>query len=180
LGAELGRGQYGVVYKATLNGETIACKMLSNEAAAELEKDAFIQEARTMSEIPKHPNVIQLVGFCRGDKICILSGRRELMSECDFKTKSKLTWTNLMLINIEFIGGGDLHRLILDVATQPLEISDMIRFMMEISNGMTHLHQHNIIHRFVGIKVLWFSFNAHSFIHSFILYSPSHQRFGNS
>jgi serine/threonine protein kinase len=75
LGQELGKGAYGVVYKATLKGETIACKMLSKEATAQLEEDAFLQEARTMSEIAQHPNVIRFVGFCRGDKICILSGK---------------------------------------------------------------------------------------------------------
>jgi serine/threonine protein kinase len=74
LGEELGRGEFGVVFKAALKDETIACKMLSKEAAADFEEEAFLQEARTMSEVPDHPNVIRLVGFCRGDKTCILSG----------------------------------------------------------------------------------------------------------
>jgi serine/threonine protein kinase len=74
LGKELGRGAFGIVYKAELNGQAIACKMLSKETAQEMNQDEFLQEARTMSEIPRHPNVIQLLGFCRDETICILSG----------------------------------------------------------------------------------------------------------
>jgi serine/threonine protein kinase len=74
LGPELGRGAFGVVHKATLHGDTIACKMLSKEIVAELDQEQFLKEARTMSTIPQHPNVIRLVGLCRDEKICILSG----------------------------------------------------------------------------------------------------------
>jgi hypothetical protein len=28
-----------------------------------------------MSQIPRHHNVVALVGICRGDKVCILSGK---------------------------------------------------------------------------------------------------------
>jgi serine/threonine protein kinase len=74
LGPELGRGAFGVVYKASYNGETIACKMLSKETTKEMNQEEFMQEARTMSEIPQHPNVVKLVGFCRDETVCILSG----------------------------------------------------------------------------------------------------------
>jgi serine/threonine protein kinase len=85
LGQVLGEGAFGMVYKATLNGQTIACKMLSKEVTAQWDEDAFLQEARTMSEIAKHPNVIQLVDLCRGNKICILSGECECCLE--FETR---------------------------------------------------------------------------------------------
>jgi hypothetical protein len=75
LGEQLGKGAFGVVYKATLKDKTIACKMLSKEEAAKLDEVEFLREAQTMSEIPSNPNVINLVGFCRGDRICILSGK---------------------------------------------------------------------------------------------------------
>jgi hypothetical protein len=75
LGNELGKGAFGVVYKATLlNGETIACKMLSPETSQAMKEEEFMQEARVMSQLPRHPNVIRMVGFCRDEKICILSG----------------------------------------------------------------------------------------------------------
>jgi serine/threonine protein kinase len=48
----------------------------------------------------------------------------------------------------EFIGGGDLRALLYD-STQSLKLSEMVQFMVEISNGMTHLHRHDIVHRFV-------------------------------
>jgi serine/threonine protein kinase len=74
LGDELGRGAYGVVYRAKLREETIACKMLSDDARQKMNETDFLQEARTMSTIPPHPNVIQLIGFCRDEKLCILTG----------------------------------------------------------------------------------------------------------
>jgi serine/threonine protein kinase len=49
---------------------------------------------------------------------------------------------------LEFIGGGGLRSLIIDT-TNPLNLSEMVKFMVEIANGMAHLHKHNIIHRFV-------------------------------
>jgi serine/threonine protein kinase len=71
LGKELGRGAFGVVYQARLNGETIACKMVS---AKQMNPQEFVQEARTMSAIPSHQNVVRLIGFCRDENVCILSG----------------------------------------------------------------------------------------------------------
>jgi serine/threonine protein kinase len=55
------------------------------------------------------------------------------------------------------IGGGDLRVLVYD-ATQLLKLSEMVQFMVEISNGMTHLHRHDIVHRFVVDILLlkWF------------------------
>jgi serine/threonine protein kinase len=75
LQQEIGRGAFGVVYRAIYNNIDIACKMLSEEVRSEMDETEFLQEARTMSQIPRHHNVVALVGICRGDKVCILSGK---------------------------------------------------------------------------------------------------------
>jgi hypothetical protein len=41
--AELGRGSFGVVMKATLNGKTVAVKKLHLDRLTKKERDSFIQ-----------------------------------------------------------------------------------------------------------------------------------------
>jgi hypothetical protein len=72
LGDKLGQGSYGIVYKAKYKGETVACKMINGEEA---NTEEFLQEAKVMSTIPPHPNVIRLIGFCRLP-VCIVSGKK--------------------------------------------------------------------------------------------------------
>jgi hypothetical protein len=48
--------------------------MLSQETTKTMNQEEFMQEARVMSEMPRHSNVIQLKAFCRDETICILSG----------------------------------------------------------------------------------------------------------
>jgi serine/threonine protein kinase len=74
LQSQIGSGEYGIVYKAIFREELVACKMLSLETANRVNQEEFLQEAQTMSEIAQHPNVIQLIGLCRGERLCILSG----------------------------------------------------------------------------------------------------------
>jgi serine/threonine protein kinase len=52
----------------------------------------------------------------------------------------------LFLTTQEFIGGGCLQPLLVD-ADVKLDINQQLKFMVEIANGVTHLHQHNLIHR---------------------------------
>jgi serine/threonine protein kinase len=144
LGKELGRGAFGVVYKAELNGKAIACKMLSKETAQEMNEDEFLQEARTMSEIPRHPNVIQLLGFCRDETICILSGKEKKGSQ-EKRNKNVLN-NNSFFCETEFVGGGCLRPLLMDL-NEHLSVAQQLKFMVEIANGMAHLHRYNIIHR---------------------------------
>ena len=47
--------------------------MLSDETEMKLDTKEFMNEARLMSTIPRHPNVIKLVGFSK-DPIAIVSG----------------------------------------------------------------------------------------------------------
>jgi serine/threonine protein kinase len=149
IGQELGRGAFGVVYLATLRNETIACKMISKEALHNMNQEEFLQEARTMSELPRHPNVIQLVGFCRDEEVCILSGRKKRNERLRKQTKISffpLRTFIFLLFLTEYIGGGCLRTLLSDFNI-PLKVAQQLQFMREIANGMAHLHRHNLIHR---------------------------------
>jgi hypothetical protein len=58
-GEELGKGQYGKVYKGKCRGENVAVKVLFKEQSTEWDKDAvaaFEKEVEIMSQI-HHPNV---------------------------------------------------------------------------------------------------------------------------
>ncbi|XP_013413800.1 tyrosine-protein kinase Tec-like isoform X1 [Lingula anatina] len=61
LGLELGRGQFGTVFKAKWRGAIeVAVKMMHQGTMSE---DDFIEEARTMKQL-QHPNLVQLYGVC--------------------------------------------------------------------------------------------------------------------
>jgi serine/threonine protein kinase len=146
LGEELGRGAFGVVYKAELNGETIACKMISKEASKGMNEDEFLQEARTMSDIPAHPNVVRLLGFCRDEVTCILSGECVCWRKKRSAPRTELQPFLFSTILIEFIGGGDLLTLLKD-QNEELTATEKLKLLTQISAGMAHLHKHNLIHR---------------------------------
>jgi hypothetical protein len=109
--------------------------------------DEFLQEARTMSQLSAHPNVIRLVGFCRDETLCILSGKKKIRT---FE-ESYISIVTIHLISkiVEFVGGGSLYDLLINTSI-PLKISQQLLFMVEISRGMSHLHKHNIIHRYAS------------------------------
>lgn len=70
MGEKLGQGSFGVVNRAKYKNQDVACKMLNS---AEANTNDFLNEAKVMSQITDHPNVVRLIGFCR-DPVCILSG----------------------------------------------------------------------------------------------------------
>ena len=61
------------IWQATFKGEEVAVKMLSDETEMKLDTKQFMNEARLMSTIPRHPNVIKLVGFSK-NPIAIVTG----------------------------------------------------------------------------------------------------------
>ncbi|XP_070543719.1 fibroblast growth factor receptor 3-like [Ptychodera flava] len=67
---ELGRGNFGIVCKATAEGIgegkktiTVAVKMLKDNATA-VEKDEILREITTLQEIGKHANILSILGCC--------------------------------------------------------------------------------------------------------------------
>lgn len=55
----VGKGTFGIVWKAHWNGTYVAVKHIDSEA----ERKAFIKEAIQLSRV-SHPNIIKLYGVC--------------------------------------------------------------------------------------------------------------------
>ncbi|XP_066336997.1 uncharacterized protein [Miscanthus floridulus] len=86
---ELGRGTFGVVYKGNReNGQEIAVKVLNPIQGVDDEN--FFRELSNLTKV-KHPNIVQLVGFCNetenvvaehdGEQVNALEMRRALCFE---------------------------------------------------------------------------------------------------
>ncbi|XP_013867294.1 mitogen-activated protein kinase kinase kinase 7 [Austrofundulus limnaeus] len=64
--AAVGRGTFGVVFKAIWNGKDVAIKTIESDA----ERNAFLVELRQLSRV-NHPNIVKLYGSC-DDPVCLV------------------------------------------------------------------------------------------------------------
>ncbi|ESO83864.1 hypothetical protein LOTGIDRAFT_132698 [Lottia gigantea] len=137
----LGEGNFGKVVKAEAldisgNGtwETVAVKMCK-EAATDLQKEEFSHELSLVKRIPKHPNVVSYLGYC--------------------KSLDQPTF-----IILEYISGGNLIQFLRDRRPgsgsksneQEINSSELSSFAHQIAKGLAHLSHHNIIHRDVAAR----------------------------
>jgi hypothetical protein len=134
VGRELGRGAFARVMIAKLRGERVALKQLlvdegGARAPTEKELAAFIKEAQLMQKLPPHPNVVQLKG---------------VLSDVDVP----------MGIVTEFCGGGSLDSYLKARACTLLEKIDIL---LDVAEGLYHLHRHNIVHRDLAVRNLLLS-----------------------
>jgi len=113
---EIGRGSFGVVYKGKYKSDLVAMKML--DESLQTEATEFISEAKVMSTIPTHANVVRLIGFCAKPP-AILS---------------------------EFVNGGSLHAYLQSPKVN-ISLLGGCRILRDIANGLAHLHENKIIHR---------------------------------
>jgi NIMA (never in mitosis gene a)-related kinase len=121
LEQELGRGGYGVVFKAVgvRDGKTYCTKKVSvTHMSAKQQRDA-LQEVSILSKLD-HPNVIKYYA--------------NFMQDC---------------ILMEYAEGGDLHKLIRSYRDRRKHIpeEEVWRLARELSQALCCLHSRNIIHR---------------------------------
>uniref|UniRef100_A0A3Q0RXU5 Protein kinase domain-containing protein n=1 Tax=Amphilophus citrinellus TaxID=61819 RepID=A0A3Q0RXU5_AMPCI len=64
--AAVGRGTFGVVFKAVWKGKDVAIKTIESDS----ERNAFLVELRQLSRV-SHPNIVKLYGFC-DDPVCLV------------------------------------------------------------------------------------------------------------
>ena len=120
--SELGKGQFGIVYKAKHeeNGDIFAMKTVKKESVMSNQrlKALFDTEIHIMSKI-KHPNILHLYEY--------------------------LETNNNFYLVIDYCNGGDMESHL--KKHQFLGEDESVYFLMQIMNGFRELHKHKIMHR---------------------------------
>ncbi|XP_035297058.1 tyrosine-protein kinase Fer isoform X2 [Cricetulus griseus] len=119
LGALLGKGNFGEVYKGTLKDKTaVAVKTCKEDLPQEL-KIKFLQEAKILKQYD-HPNIVKLIGVC--------------------------TQRQPVYIIMELVPGGDFLSF-LRKRKDDLKLKQLVKFSLDIASGMLYLESKNCIHR---------------------------------
>jgi hypothetical protein len=125
IGALLGRGGMGEVYKATRDGRAVALKVLLAHHAADPDTlKRFEHEARAMQAL-KHPNIVALVGA--GAHV------------------TNDTAQEVRYLALEFVDGQDLAALLKQHG--PLNIADACALLGDVAAALDHAHAQDIVHR---------------------------------
>jgi serine/threonine protein kinase len=120
LGRELGRGAFGVVFKARWRQQDVAVKQIQYSNITPLELESFKREAELMMDLRPHKNIVCLLGVCAdpGVPLCIVT---------------------------EYVEGGSLESLLR--SQQQLNWPMILHICQGICAGMFHLHEEAILHR---------------------------------
>ena len=117
---ELGSGSFGVVYKAKLRGMDVAIKRIETNVSATKKKLAVLmlnREVRTLTRC-HHPNVVRLMGACSDPPMLVLA----------------------------YASQGTLYDLLHQDNNEPLLPKRKRELITGILNGMTALHDTDILH----------------------------------
>eukprot|EP01114_Cavostelium_apophysatum_P022167 TRINITY_DN792_c0_g1_i1.p1 TRINITY_DN792_c0_g1~~TRINITY_DN792_c0_g1_i1.p1 ORF type:complete len:2277 (+),score=541.08 TRINITY_DN792_c0_g1_i1:192-7022(+) len=118
---EVGRGNFGQVFKGKWRGGDVAVKKIQTQLS-EKELSEFQGEAQLMSTLRPHTNVVQFLGAStqKSQPLCIVT---------------------------EFLEGGSLSTYLQSPQGQAMGEEAMIKIARGIAAGMVHLISENIIHR---------------------------------
>ncbi|MFB7877384.1 protein kinase [Nocardia sp. NPDC056064] len=118
---EIGRGGFGVVYRARQPAldRVVAVKVLSTEIDVE-SRERFLREEQAMGRLSGHPNIVDIL-------------------------QVDATPTGLPLIVMPYFARGSLERLIHD--TGPLTWSDTLRAGVKLAAAIESAHRAHILHR---------------------------------
>uniref|UniRef100_A0A3B5L4W1 non-specific protein-tyrosine kinase n=1 Tax=Xiphophorus couchianus TaxID=32473 RepID=A0A3B5L4W1_9TELE len=120
LGELLGKGNFGEVFKGTLQRDKVpvAVKTCKEDLPPEL-KIRFLSEARILKQY-NHPNIVKLIGVC--------------------------TQRQPIYIVMELVPGGDFLSF-LRKKKDELKTKQLVRFAVDAAAGMAYLESKNCIHR---------------------------------
>ncbi|XP_028783303.1 serine/threonine-protein kinase STY8-like [Neltuma alba] len=116
---KVGSGSFGDLYKGTYCSQIVAIKVLKPERTNTDMLREFAQEVYIMRKI-RHRNVVQFIGACtRPPTLCIVT---------------------------EFMSRGSLYDF-LHKQRGVFKLPSLLKVAIDVSKGMSYLHQNNIIHR---------------------------------
>ncbi|KAI0494477.1 hypothetical protein KFK09_024615 [Dendrobium nobile] len=119
IGDKIGSGSSGDLYRGSYLDQDVAIKVLRSEHLNETMRVEFAQELMILREV-QHKNVVRFVGACSNPPhFCIIT---------------------------EYMHGGSLYDY-MHKQKNILELSLLLKFALDVCNGMNYLHQKNIIHR---------------------------------
>ncbi|CAN6688198.1 unnamed protein product [Malus baccata var. baccata] len=119
FGNKVASGSCGDLYKGTYCTQEVAIKVLKPECVnPDMLKD-FAQEVYIMRKV-RHKNVVQFIGACtKHPSLCIVT---------------------------EYMSGGSVYDY-LHKQRGVFKLPSLLKVAIDVSKGMTYLHQNNIIHR---------------------------------
>ncbi|XP_053520540.1 tyrosine-protein kinase Mer isoform X2 [Artibeus jamaicensis] len=134
LGKILGEGEFGSVMEGSLSqqdgtSQKVAVKTMKLDSFSQREIEEFLSEAACMKDF-SHPNVIRLLG------VCIETGSQG---------------TPKPMVILPFMKYGDLHTYLLysrlEVGSKYIPVQTLVKFMVDIAQGMEYLSNRNFLHR---------------------------------
>jgi len=120
IGKAIGEGAFGSVHLSNLYGQPVAVKRF--KVSDDNKKEDIMNEVRVMRTL-RHPNVVEYLG------VAIFHGALAIVSE--------------------YMEGGTLHTLVEEKRKigKKLPIKRVLKFLKDISRGLSWLHHRGIIHR---------------------------------
>ncbi|CAN4105238.1 unnamed protein product [Withania somnifera] len=116
---KIATGSTGDLYKGSFHNQEVAIKVLKAECLNEDVQRDFAQEVYILRKV-RHKNVVQFIGAC-------------------------MTFPRLCIIT-EFMSGGSLFDF-LHKKKGFFRLPVLLKVAIDVSKGMSYLHQNNIIHR---------------------------------
>ncbi|PRP83471.1 CLL4A clavata1-like receptor S/T protein kinase protein [Planoprotostelium fungivorum] len=120
----IGSGAFGIVFGAQWRGIKVAVKQVKAEYVDEYQVKEFLHEVAVMQNLRPHPHVVLFMGIT-------------------------LPPSPLSIIT-EYCGGGSLLTYLRQNPELPLD--QKMKFIMQIAQGMLHLHMEKIIHRDLAVR----------------------------
>ncbi|KAJ8539586.1 hypothetical protein K7X08_013838 [Anisodus acutangulus] len=116
---KIATGSTGDLYKGSFHSQEVAVKVLKPECLNENVQNDFAQEVYILRKV-RHKNVVQFIGACtKPPHLCIIT---------------------------EFMSGGSLYDF-LHKKKSFFRLPSLLKVAIDVSKGMSYLHQNKIIHR---------------------------------
>jgi len=127
---EIGKGAFGVVYKADYLGIDVAVKTVGPPGGFQDQmEEIFAHREVAVLKACRHPNIVTFLGILEPEK-----GNGQSGNQPGFQ------------IVLEYLSKGDLGRFLLD-SDEPVSWARKVKLSLDVACGMAYLHARNIIFR---------------------------------